>query len=89
MQLVYLIYPILLTYNNKLVHSPTGLTPIEARDPSNELEANVNMQLKAQRNIKYSEILYIYLKRTKLQSPTSHSGLVLHKRFKTSPTRTE
>ena len=62
------IYPILLTYNNKLVHSATGLTPKEARDPSNELEADVNMQLQATRNIKYPELkvgdtVYIYMKR--------------------------
>ena len=47
MQWAHPIYPILLTYNNKLLHSPTGLTPKEARDPPNELEAYVNMKLKA------------------------------------------
>ena len=42
-----LIYPILLTYNKKRVHSATGLTPKEARALPNELEAYVNMKLKA------------------------------------------
>ena len=43
MQCVDLIRPILLTYNNKLVHATTGLTK-ESRDPSNELQAYVNMK---------------------------------------------
>ena len=55
MQWADLIYPILLTYNNKLVQSPTGLTPQEARDPPNELEAHVNMILKAKHKRKYLE----------------------------------
>lgn len=68
MQWVDLIYPILLTYNNKLVHSSTGLTPNEARKPSNELEAYINIKMKAKQNRKYPEIkvgdkVYIYMKR--------------------------
>ena len=51
-----LIYPIFLTYSNKLVRSAIGLTPKEARDPSNELEAHVHMKLKATRNATYPEI---------------------------------
>ena len=50
------IYPILLTYNNKMVHSSTGLTPNEARKPQNELTAYLNMTLKAKHIIKYPEI---------------------------------
>ena len=46
MQWVDLIYSILLTYD-KLMHSATGLTPTEAREPSNKLEAYVNMKLKS------------------------------------------
>ena len=61
-----LIDRIILTYNNKLVHSTTGLMPKEARHPSNELEANVNMQLKAKPNrkdpdIKLENKAYIYI----------------------------
>ena len=67
-----LIFPILLTYNNKLVHSATGLTPKDARLPSNELTAYVNMSLQAKHQKKYPEIkvgdkVYIYTKRTKMQ----------------------
>ena len=56
-ELTDLIHPILLTYNSKLVHSATGLTPKEARDPSNELEAYANMKLKAKHNRKYLDEL--------------------------------
>ena len=65
MQRFDLIYPILLAYNNKLVHSATGLTPKEARDPSNELEAYINMKLKAKHtrnnpHINVGDKVYIY-----------------------------
>ena len=48
-----LIYPILLTYNNKLVHSATEMTPKEATKPENELNAYVNMKLKAKHSRRY------------------------------------
>ena len=62
------IYPILLTYINKMVHSSTGLTPNEARKPRNELTAYLNMTLKAKHNRKYPDInigdkVFIYMKR--------------------------
>ena len=50
MQWTDLIYPIQLTYNNKKVHSSTGLTPNEARKPSNELESFINMKMRAKHN---------------------------------------
>ena len=52
-QWIDLIYPILLTYNNKLVHSATEMTPKEATKPENELSAYVNMKLKAKRSRRY------------------------------------
>ena len=60
------------------MHSATGLTPKEARNPSNELEAYVNMKLKAKRNSKYIEIrvgdkVYIYMQRKTTQK--SHISL--------------
>jgi len=62
------IYPILLTYNNKMVHSSTGFTPNDARKPQNELNVYLNMELKAKHNRKYPEInigdrVFIYMKR--------------------------
>ncbi|MFM7980590.1 MAG: hypothetical protein ACKPKO_14855, partial [Candidatus Fonsibacter sp.] len=67
-----LIFPILLTYNNKLVPSATGLTPKDARLPSNELTAYVSMSLQAKHQKKNPEIkvgdkVYIYTKRTNMQ----------------------
>ena len=63
-----LIYPILLTYNNKLVHSATEMTPKEATKPENELNANVNMKLKAKHSRRYPVLsvgdkVHIYTKR--------------------------
>ena len=70
-QWVDLILPILLTYNNKLVHSSTGLTPKEARLPSNELTTYVNISLPTKHNNNYPEIkvvdkFHIYTKRTNM-----------------------
>ena len=48
-----LIYAILLTYNNTLVHSATAMTPKEATQPENELNAYVNMELKAKHSRRY------------------------------------
>ena len=50
------IYPILLTYNNKLVHSTTGMTPSQAEKPDNQLTAKLTMDMKAKRDRKYPEI---------------------------------
>ena len=50
------IFPILLTYNNKLVHSATGFTPNEARKPENELYVYLNIKLKAKKNRIYPEV---------------------------------
>lgn len=48
-----LIYPILLTYNNKLKHRTTGHTPAEARIKSNELKVKLNMELHKKSSRKY------------------------------------
>jgi len=50
------IYPILLTYNHKLVHSATGFTPEEAKKPDNFLNSYINMKMKAKHNRIYPEI---------------------------------
>ena len=38
-------YQIILTYNNKLVHSATEFTPSDAKKPSNESMTNINMKV--------------------------------------------
>ena len=43
MRWAVLIYSILVTYNHKLVHSSSGLTPTDARQPSNEFDASISM----------------------------------------------
>ena len=48
-----LMYPILLTYNNKLKHRTTGHTPAEARLTSNELKIKLNMELHKKSSRKY------------------------------------
>ena len=47
-QWVDLINPIYLTYNNKVVHSAIGLTPSDASEQPNKLDAYINMKLKSQ-----------------------------------------
>ena len=51
-----LIYSIVLTYNNKLVHSATDMTPKETTKPENELNAYVNLKLKAKHSRRYSHL---------------------------------
>ena len=47
---------ILLTYNDKMVHSSTGLTPKQGLKKENQLKAKVNMTIQATRTRKYPEI---------------------------------
>ena len=47
---------ILLTYNDKNIHSATGLTPKEAVKGEKNLKAKVNMSINATRTRKYPEI---------------------------------
>ena len=50
------IFEILLTYNNKNVHSTTKFTPSEAKKPENEFEVKLNISLQAKKSRVYSEI---------------------------------
>ena len=50
------IFPICLTYNNKMVHSSTGFTPHDAKKPENQMMVKANMELKAKHGRKYNEI---------------------------------
>ena len=47
---------IMLTYNTKDVHSATGLTPKEARQPRNDAKAKISMTIKARKTRMYPEI---------------------------------
>ena len=45
-----------MTYNNKMKHSATGLTPNEARKDKNEFRAKLNVASKARKNRLYPEL---------------------------------
>jgi hypothetical protein len=46
-------YQVLLTYNNKLVHSSTKMTPQEAGRPASEIDVKANLELRAKHHRKY------------------------------------
>ena len=51
------IFQIMLTYNNKNVHSATGKTPNDATKTSNQIIVKLQMELHARRNRKYPPII--------------------------------
>ena len=55
-QWVDYIFEIMLTYNNKDVHSATGLTPNEARKEKNEFKAKLNVSVKARKERTYHSL---------------------------------
>lgn len=50
------LYPVLLTYNHKMVHSVTKMTPAEAMKPSNALEVKFNLELKKRASRTYPKL---------------------------------
>ena len=50
------IFEILLTYNNKKVHSATGFTPSQAKLPKNEFAVKLHVTLNAKRTRMYPEL---------------------------------
>ena len=50
------ILEILLTYNNQTQHSATGFTPKEARKPSNQFKAKLNLTMKGKNNRAYLDL---------------------------------
>ena len=50
------IFEILLTYNNKMEHSTTSLTPNEARKPRNEFNVKLNISTKAVKKRVYPDL---------------------------------
>ena len=68
---VDVLYPVLLTYNVKLKHSATNMTPSEARKPINELVVKTNLEMKKVRKRLYPDIevgdyVRLYRKKDKL-----------------------
>ena len=66
------LYPVLLTYNNKMVHNVTKLTPSEAMKPSNTDLVKFNLELKRRNskmypNISINDTVRIFKKKDKLQ----------------------
>ena len=50
------IFEIMLTYNNKDIHSAIGMTPNKARNKDNEFRARLNILMKARKEKLYPEI---------------------------------
>ena len=50
------IFEILLTYDNKMKHSATGLTPKDARKPSNKVKVKLHINMNAERNRVYPDL---------------------------------
>ena len=55
-QRIDFVYPILLTYNHRMVHSSMKMTPYEATKPSNAIDAQSNIELRASFTRKYPEL---------------------------------
>ena len=53
----FFLFEILLTYNNKDIHSSHGLTPNEARKDNNRMNVLANLELKKVSTRKYPNIL--------------------------------
>ena len=65
------LYAVLLTYNNKLIHSTTKMTPNEAKKPENELTVKLNLELKRKNNriypnVNVGDMVKVYKKKDKL-----------------------
>ena len=49
-------FEIMITYNNKMVHSATVSTPKEAKEPENELKVKASIAINATKTRKYPEL---------------------------------
>ena len=47
---------VLFTYNHKMEHSATGMTPMQARDGKNHLRVKLNLELKRKSTRRYPDI---------------------------------
>ena len=50
------LFPVLLTYNNKMVHSVTKFRPVDAMKPGNTTQVKFNLELKRRHSRKYPNI---------------------------------
>ena len=50
------LFPVLLTYNTKMIHNVTKFTPVDAMKPSNTAEVKFNMELKKRTSRKYPDV---------------------------------
>ena len=65
------LYPVLLTYNNKMVHSVTKFTPSDAMKPSNTTQVKFNLELKRRHsrmypNVAIGDYVRVFKKKDKL-----------------------
>ncbi len=65
------LFSALLTYNNKMVHNVTKMTPNDATEPSNTASAKINLEMNRRSGRKYPEIevgdqVRVFRKRDKL-----------------------
>ena len=72
------IYPILLTYNNKIKHSATNHTPTEARNEKNELSVKLNLLLHKKHTRIYTKLnvddeVKVFKKKTLNQQKETYS----------------
>lgn len=66
-----LLYPVLLTYNNKMEHSATGLTPEDARKDRNHMKVKAKLEVNRVSKRKYPDVsvgdkVKVYTKKDKL-----------------------
>ena len=69
---VDVLYPMLLTYNRRMVHSATKFTPNEAVKESNKMDVKLNLELAAKHLRKYPEVkvgekVRVYRKKKRLR----------------------
>ena len=55
-QWIDFVYPVILTYNNKMIHSSIKMTPYEATKPSNAIDFKQHIELQASFTIKFPEL---------------------------------
>ena len=68
-----LLYPVLLVYNNKLIHNVTKMTPADAMNKSNQLQVRLRLNLELRRthlrlypNIRVDDTVKVFKKKDKL-----------------------
>ena len=80
-----LVYPILLKYNNKSVHSSTGFTPAQAENKANHLTVKLNMEMKKNKTRVYPDIEvgdYVRIHKNKDKLDKKHVSTWSDKRYK-------